>query len=81
MSLEHNNDIRKTLPVWLENEKYVVQVIQEKWGLKDQFTEDEIFSVRNPHLHKICISKIIGVCYLVSFNKDLILQLSGLWRL
>lgn len=46
ISLEHNNDIRRTLPVWLENEKYVVQVIQNKWGLKNRFSEDEIFAVK-----------------------------------
>ncbi|CAL8087894.1 unnamed protein product [Orchesella dallaii] len=43
-SLEHNNEIRKKLPIWLENEKYVGKVIREKWGLSETFSEEEVYS-------------------------------------
>ena len=46
MSLEAHNDLRKDLPLWDANEEHVVKVIREKWNLGQDFTADEIHTVR-----------------------------------
>jgi len=46
--MEAHNKIRRNIPsLWMRNQELVVDRVRRQWGY-DEFTEDEVHTVRNP---------------------------------